>query len=257
VVLAGLIVNVRALETCWSGLRTVTAADPVAAMSVAAMLAVTRVALPNVVVRGAPFHSTVAPETKFVPSTVSVNAAPPAVALLGVSAVIVGADAAGAVIVNGRATDSPPPGLGVNTVTEAVPAAVISPAPTVACSWEPPTYVVARSAPLHLTTELVTKPLPVTVRVKAGLPAATLLGVKVVTAGTGGTGAIVNDRAAADSPPPGLGVNTVTEAVPAAAISPAPMVACSCVPLTYVVARSARSISRPSSSRTRFLLPEG
>jgi len=125
----------------------------------------------------------------------------------------------------------------VNTVTEAVPAAAISTAPMVACSWEPPTYVVGLLSPFHLTTEVATNPLPVTVRVKARLPAATLLGVKVVTAGTGGgAGAIVSDRAA-DSPPPGLGVNTVTEAVPAAATSPAPMAARSSEPPTYVVVR--------------------
>jgi hypothetical protein len=140
------------------------------------------------------------------------------------------------VTVNDRVPDSPPPGLGVNTVTKGVPAAATSPAAMAARSSEPPTYVVALLAPFHLTTEVATNPLPVTVRVKAGLPAATLLGVKVVTAGTGGAWAIVSDSAA-DSPPPGLGVNTVTEAVPAAATSPAPMAARSSEPPTYVVLR--------------------
>src|SRR5207253_1243437 len=84
-------VKVRALETCPSGLRTVTAAVPAAAMSAAGIVAVTWVALTNVVVRAAPFHSTVAPETKFPPSATSVKAGPPAVVELGVSAVRVGA----------------------------------------------------------------------------------------------------------------------------------------------------------------------
>ena len=55
------------------------------------MLAVSRVALTNVVGRGLPFHCTSAPDTKLLPSAVSVNAGPPAVALLGVMAVRTGA----------------------------------------------------------------------------------------------------------------------------------------------------------------------
>jgi len=43
------------------------------------------VPLTNVVVRGAPFHCTTELETKLVPVTVNVKAAPPAVALLGES----------------------------------------------------------------------------------------------------------------------------------------------------------------------------
>src|SRR6266550_2078122 len=49
-------------------------------------LTVARLALTNVVVRDAPFHSTVAPDTKLAPSAVSVKAGPPAVAVLGESA---------------------------------------------------------------------------------------------------------------------------------------------------------------------------
>src|SRR5919108_651931 len=87
---AGLIVKVWGPETWPSGLRTVREAEPAAAMSEAGMLAVSRVALTKVVARAAPFHWTVAPETKLVPSAVSVKAAPPAVALFGVSVVSVG-----------------------------------------------------------------------------------------------------------------------------------------------------------------------
>src|ERR1044071_1761225 len=78
-----LIVNVCVPEVWPSGLRTLTAAEPAVATSAAGMLAVSRVALPNVVVRAAPFQRTVAPETKLLPSAVKVNAGPPAVALLG------------------------------------------------------------------------------------------------------------------------------------------------------------------------------
>ena len=44
----------------------------------------------KVVVRGEPFHLTVAPLTKLLPLTVNVNAGPPAVAELGLKVVSVG-----------------------------------------------------------------------------------------------------------------------------------------------------------------------
>lgn len=87
---AGPMVNVCGPDVCPSGLRTLTAAEPAAAMSDAGMLAVRRVALTKVVVRAAPFQSTVAPETKLAPSAVSVKAGPPAVAVFGVSVVRLG-----------------------------------------------------------------------------------------------------------------------------------------------------------------------
>src|SRR2546425_468239 len=86
----GFTVNVCVPEVWLSGLRTLTAAEPAGAVSEAGMAAVRRVALTNVVVRAAPFHSTVAPGTNAVPSTVRVNAGPPALAVLGASAVVVG-----------------------------------------------------------------------------------------------------------------------------------------------------------------------
>src|SRR5437660_1351562 len=85
-----LIVKVRLFEVPPSGLRTLTAAEPALATSEAGMLAVSRVALTNVVVRAAPLQRIVAPETKLLPSAVSVKAAPPAVALFGVSVERVG-----------------------------------------------------------------------------------------------------------------------------------------------------------------------
>src|SRR4051794_7901680 len=90
----GFTVNASVLDVSVSGLRMLTWAVPAAAMSEAGMLAVRRVVLTNVVVRAAPFQSTVAPETKLAPSAVSVKAAPPAVVLFGVSVVRLGPDAA-------------------------------------------------------------------------------------------------------------------------------------------------------------------
>src|SRR4030095_3434681 len=89
---SALIVKVRALEVPppGAGLNTVTGAVPAAAMSVAGMAAVTCVAFTKVVVRAAPFHLTSEPETKLLPLTVSVQAGPPAVALLGTRVVSAG-----------------------------------------------------------------------------------------------------------------------------------------------------------------------
>src|SRR6267143_3153747 len=87
---AGVVVKVWAFDTWPSGFRTVTDADPAVAMSAAAMLARNRVALTTVVVRTVPFQRTVPPDTKLVPSTVSGKSPPPAMAVLGVSAVVTG-----------------------------------------------------------------------------------------------------------------------------------------------------------------------
>jgi len=62
-------------------------------------------------------------DTKFVPFTVRVNAAPPAVAFDGDSVVIAGT---GLFTVNGELPDVPPPGAGLVTVTLNMPAAVMS-----------------------------------------------------------------------------------------------------------------------------------
>src|ERR1022692_3292283 len=72
------------------GLKTVTGTDPAVTISEARICAVSCAELTNVVVWGDAFQSTDAPFTKLEPFTVSVNAAPPAVALLGESELIVG-----------------------------------------------------------------------------------------------------------------------------------------------------------------------
>ena len=94
---------------------TVTFAEPGVAMRLAATCAVNSVALTKVVGKGAVFHCTTALATKPVPVTVSVKAALPAVAALGLIAVIAGPGT----IVNVALVDVTPPS---NTVTVAVPA---------------------------------------------------------------------------------------------------------------------------------------
>jgi len=65
----------------------------------------------------------------------------------------------------------------------AVPGAAMSAAGMAAVTRELLTKVVVRSDPFHLATELETKLVPLTVNVKAGPPANTVLGLMLVTAG--------------------------------------------------------------------------
>jgi hypothetical protein len=91
---------------------------------------------------------------------------------------------------------------------------------------------VVRLAPFHCTTESLTNPLPLTVRVNPASPAVAELGLRLVVAGTGLSDAVIVKLWALEVPPPGAGLNTVTEAVPAAAISVAGIAAVSWVALT-------------------------
>lgn len=74
--------NVSALDVPppGAGLKTVTEAVPEVAMSLAGTAAVNCVPLPGVVTSATPFHFTTDVLMKFVPVTVSVKPAPPAVA---------------------------------------------------------------------------------------------------------------------------------------------------------------------------------
>lgn len=106
-----------------SGLKTVMNRVPAVAMSAAVICAVNWVALTNVVTRSAPSKRTIEPLLKFVPSTVSVNAAPPIVCVAGVMVVMVGT---GLLTVKSIAAEVPPPGAGLNTVMAFGPADEIS-----------------------------------------------------------------------------------------------------------------------------------
>src|SRR5688572_19029581 len=80
---AALTVNVSALESAVPGFATVTCLFPSVVMSEEGIDARTCVAESTVVVLDEPFHFTTAPDTNPDPVTVSVNAGPPAVAVLG------------------------------------------------------------------------------------------------------------------------------------------------------------------------------
>jgi hypothetical protein len=156
------------------GVETVTMAVPAAAMSAAVIAACKLVLETNVVVRALPFHCTVEEDTKLVPVTVSVNAAPPATAELGLTDSTVGA---GLLIVSVNAVlDVPPPGAGVEMVTIAVPAVPMSAAVIAACTLVLETKVVGRELPFHSTIEDDIKFDPVTISVKAAPPATAELG---------------------------------------------------------------------------------
>ena len=126
---------------------------------------------------------TVAPVTKPVPIRVSVNAAPLTVAVVGAIEVSVGPETA--LIVNDRVPDVPPPGAGLVTVTFAVPAVAISAAVMAAANCVALTNVVVLVAPLNFTSDVDTKPVPFTVRVKEAPPAVALVGEREVAVGAG------------------------------------------------------------------------
>src|SRR5207245_4643866 len=92
----------------------------------------------------------------------------------------------------------------------------------------------ARWLPLHCTRDELMKFVPVSASVKAASPATTLLGEIELSVGAG---LLIVNVCALEVPPPGVGLKTVADAVPAVAMSLAELAACSCVLLTKVVAR--------------------
>ena len=174
---------------------------------------------------------------KFVPFTVNVNCAEPAVILAGERDVAVGTGLLGmGLIVNTSAFEVPPPGVPLKTVILAVPAATIKAAVTEAVNCVALIYVVVSEVPFHFTVDPLMKLLPFTVRVKAGLPAVVLMGEREPAVGTGllPAAVIVNGKLL-DVPPPGAGVTTVILAVPVVVRSAAFMLAVNCNGPTNVV----------------------
>ena len=66
-----------------------------------------------------------------------------------------------------------------------MPAVAMAVAGTAAVSCVADTNVVVKAAPLKFTTELLMKPVPFTVRVKAALPATAVFGARLVMVGVG------------------------------------------------------------------------
>ena len=217
------------------GLKTVTAALPALAMSPAGMEAVNWLALPKVVERFEPFQRTTDEEMKLLPFTVRVKAAPLAAAEVGVMPVTFGTGFA-AVIVNVTEFEIPPPGDGLKTVKAALPALPMSPAGIEAVNWLALPKVVERFEPFQRNSDVGIKPLPLTVRVKDGLPAGMDVGLMLVIVGTGFGSLMVKST---EFELPIKVVKTVMAAVPALAMSLAGISAVSLLKLTKVVGRSA------------------
>jgi hypothetical protein len=118
------------------------------------------------------------------------------------------------------------------TVIWAVPAFATSDAKIAAVNCVALTNVVARAVPWMLTSELLRKFVPFTVRVNAADPAATLAGCNVVTVGTGLLPAVMENVTVFDVPPPGDAFVTLTRGDPALAMSAATIAAVTCVALT-------------------------
>ena len=90
------------------------------------------------------------------PFTVSVNAGPPAGALVGASDVSAGTGFAAALMVNATTFEVPPPGAGLTTVTCALPGVTMSLAGIAAVTWPAFTTVVVRAVPFQRTCEVPT-----------------------------------------------------------------------------------------------------
>src|ERR1035437_5804322 len=86
------------------------------------------------------------------------------------------ADASATAIEKCSVLETPPPGLGLTTVTAAVDAVAMSDARMAAVSLDWLTKVVAPGVPFQFTTEAATNPAPFTVRVNAGPPGAVASG---------------------------------------------------------------------------------
>ena len=134
------------------------------------------------------------PVTKFVPITVSVNAALPAPMLAGESCVIVGGEGGEALIVKRTMlessvvpeateldvaeTDEP----GICTTICTVPALAMFDAGTAAVNWALLTKVVGSALPFQRIFAPETKPFPVAVMVNPAPPAVALAGLRNVSA---------------------------------------------------------------------------
>src|SRR5216683_1020825 len=98
---------------------------------------------------------------------------------------------AAAMTANVRGAEVPPPGAGVTTVMESVPAAVRSDAGMTAVSCVPPLKVVGMAVPLKSAVEPETKLVPVRVTVVFGLPSVAELGLMLVRVGAAGLGSMM------------------------------------------------------------------
>jgi hypothetical protein len=202
------------------------------------MVAISAVALTNVVGCAAPFQSTTEVLTKFVPVSVIVNVGTPALTVFGEIEVSVGTGLFAAPILKFTEFDVPPPGAGFVTAIAGVPALATSAAKIAAVNCAALTNVVVLGLPPKFTTDALTKFEPLTVNVNVPEPAVTPVGESEVIAGTGFDPAVTLKFIELDVPPPGAGFVTVIAGVPTLVMSVAKIAAVNCVALTNVVTRA-------------------
>jgi hypothetical protein len=197
------------------------------------------VALTNVVARALPLNCANELLMKLVPVSVSVNAAPPAPVNAGEIEVSVGGGLLAALILKFTEFDVPPPGVGFVTVIAGARALVTSVAKIAAVNCVALTNVVVLGLPAKFTTDVFKKFVPVTVKVRAPLPAVTPVGESEVMVGAGFVPPVMLKFVELEVPPPGTGFVTVICAVPIVITSGAKIAAVNCVALTNVVALGA------------------
>jgi hypothetical protein len=112
-----------------------------------------------------------------------------------------------AVMVKLVVAEVPPPGAGVITLIATMRGVVKSAAEMPARSCVALTNVVGRSVPSQRTLEVGTKLLPVTVSVSPPVPAAAVVGDRLLATGVG---ALMEKLKLPAEPPPGAGVTTLT-----------------------------------------------
>jgi hypothetical protein len=224
-------VNVSPLEVPppGPGVVTVTETSPADERSAAGTAPATPVVPINVVVSAPEPQFTVEQGSKFVPVTSSVNAELPTGALEGLIWVIAGAGKdVGCARVNCKELDAGT--VALEAVTFTVPGNAVSVTEMTAVSTVPLTKVVGRGEPFQFTANPLTKSVPFTVKVRPDELQAGVEAVEVVDAESEEiVGATTEKFTAADGPPPGEGVNTVTATWPTEAISAEEIVVLSCV----------------------------
>jgi hypothetical protein len=195
-----------------AGVLTETLIVPPEAMSVAGICTVIVVAVIEAGTKPVNVPKlAVAPGTKFVPVIVSVNAAPPAVAVAGESNVIVGVELS---TVNVSGLLVPPPGAAFVTATLTGPAVARSGAGTLTVSVVPPLPTVPPVMLLlpNFTVEPATKPVPVNTKEGIAWPNEPEVGEMAVKVGDG---LLTVNVCARLVPPPGAGFATITLTGPA------------------------------------------
>jgi hypothetical protein len=153
-----------------------------ATTSVAGSVALTSVALTNVVVSATPFQATTVDGRNPEPAMSNTVSAAPATRLAGAILAIAGTE-----LFTAKSTwdEEPPPGAELTTVSFPVPACARIPAESVALRLVGELYVVGIELPFHSTVDVGTNPEPVMVTAVSLDPVIAEGGATVVMLGTG------------------------------------------------------------------------